>query len=80
MTFGWELVVLHTTPSMFSKFQCMLGGLNVWRCEQRTVHIRSLSVELIIFACTTSGRKLLKIYAKKSMENHSGRSPDEKSH
>ena len=24
--FGWELVILHTTPSMFGKFWCMLGG------------------------------------------------------
>jgi len=31
MAFGWELVVLHTLPSMFGKFWCMLGGmLEVW--------------------------------------------------
>ena len=32
MTFGMELVVLHTVPFMFGKrlvsFRCMLGGLN----------------------------------------------------
>ena len=44
MTFGQELVVLHTRPSMFEGFQCML------HITSETFHIGSLKVKLIM-AC-----------------------------
>ena len=44
MSFGWELVVLHTRPSMFGNWDI------VWRFEQRTFYIGSLRVKLIL-AC-----------------------------
>ena len=46
MPFGWELVVLHTTPSMFSKLV-----LHAWReCGglKRTFYINSWRVKLIL--------------------------------
>ena len=47
MTFGQELVALRTTFSTFEKF---LVHAFVWRFEQRTIHIGSLRVKLIL-AC-----------------------------
>ena len=41
---GWELVVLHTTPSMFGKLSCLEV---VWRFERRTFYIGSLSVKVM---------------------------------
>ena len=45
MTFGRELVVLLTKPSMFGKFL-----VHAWRFEQRTFYIGSWRVKLIL-AC-----------------------------
>ena len=49
MTFGWELVVLHATPSMFGIFSvCKLGGIGqVWT---KNIIYNSLKVKLIL-AC-----------------------------
>ena len=29
MTFDWEMVIVHITPSMLSMLRCMPGGLSV---------------------------------------------------
>ena len=41
LTFGWELLVLDTKPTMFGKFM-----VHAWRFEQRTSYISSLRVKL----------------------------------
>jgi hypothetical protein len=42
MSFGWELVVLHTPPFML---------VPTWRCEQGTFYIGLLRVKLRFLAC-----------------------------
>ena len=47
MTFGRELVVLLTKPSMVGKLWVHVLEV-VWRFEQRTFYIGSLRVKLIV--------------------------------
>ena len=49
MTFGWDLVVLHTMRSMFGNFRSACLEV-VWRFEQRTFYIGLLRVKFIL-AC-----------------------------
>ena len=41
MTFGRELVVLHTTPSMFSNFAVHAWEVVVWRFEHENIEGQS---------------------------------------
>jgi S1-C subfamily serine protease len=77
ITFGLEFIVLHTTPSIFNEFSGACLKV-MWTFQQRTFYIGSLRVNLIL-ACQKvplsrdhNWKKLLILYAKKSMENFKG--------